>query len=89
MTSALTQLLEILQSHGLMDRSDEGFVSAMDLVELDAHLEAIATEDMEGAGWRYAKSSPEPMTVQELIHKQRREIDDLEQRIGDAIAALT
>ena len=35
MSTALTQLLEILQAHGLMERSDERFLSAQDLVQLD------------------------------------------------------
>lgn len=30
MSTALTQLLEILQAHGLMERSDERFLSAPD-----------------------------------------------------------
>lgn len=40
MSTALTQLLEILQAHGLMERSDERFLSAQDLVQLDGYLAA-------------------------------------------------
>ena len=40
MSAALTQLLEILQAHGLMERSDEQFLSAHDLVQLDGYLAA-------------------------------------------------
>ena len=40
MSTMLTQLLEILQAHGLMERSDERFLSAQDLVQLDGYLAA-------------------------------------------------
>lgn len=46
MSAGLTQVLEILQAHGLMERSDERFLSAQDLVELNEHLALIETEEL-------------------------------------------
>ncbi len=45
MSTMLAQLLEILQAHGLMERSDERFLSAQDLVQLDGYLAAYAGDD--------------------------------------------
>lgn len=73
MSTMLTQLLEILQAHGLMERSDERFLSAQDLVQLDGYL---AAHDGDGTGPR--------STEDEL----RAQIRALEERIDDARAAL-
>lgn len=73
MSTALTQLLEILQAHGLMERSDERFLSAQDLVQLDGYL---AASDGDDTGPR--------STEDEL----RAQIRALEERIDDARAAL-
>ena len=88
MSTMLTQLLEILQAHGLMERSDERFLSAQDLVELNEHLALIETEDE--SEYRYASyaTHPHPRSVDELIREQRRQIDDLERRISNVYAAL-
>lgn len=73
MSTMLTQLLEILQAHGLMERSDERFLSAQDLVQLDGYL---AADDGNDTGPR--------STEDEL----RAQIRALEERIDDARAAL-
>lgn len=73
MSTALTQLLEILQAHGLMERSDERFLSAQDLVQLDGYL---AVGDGNDTGPR--------STEDEL----RAQIRALEERIDAALAAL-
>lgn len=87
--TGLTQILEILQAHGLMDRSDETFVSAQDLIELDEHLELIPMADEDN--WRYRtpeRQRVEPTTVPELIRQQRRRIKDLEETLDDVRNAL-
>lgn len=58
MSAALTQLLEILQAHGLMERSDERFLSAQDLVELNEHLALIETYEL--TEYRRAPSRSNP-----------------------------
>ena len=73
MSTALTQLLEILQAHGLMERSGERLLSAQDLVQLDGYL---AAADSDNTGPR--------STEDEL----RAQIRALEERIDDARAAL-
>ena len=73
MSTMLTQLLEILQAHGLMERSDERFLSAQDLVQLDGYL---AADDGDGTG---------PRSTEEEL---RAQIRALEERIDDARAAL-
>ena len=73
MSTALTQLLEILQAHGLMERSDERFLSAQDLVQLDSYL---ASYDSDNTG---------PRSTEEEL---RAQIHALEERIDDALAAL-
>ncbi len=73
MSTMLAQLLEILQAHGLMERSDERFLSAQDLVQLDGYLAAYDGDD---TGQR--------STEEEL----RAQIRALEERIDDALAAL-
>ena len=88
MSAALTQLLEILQAHGLMERSGERFLSAQDLVELNEHLALIETEDE--SEYRHASyaTHPQPRSVDDLVQEQRREIADLERRISNVYAAL-
>lgn len=73
MSTALTQLLEILQAHGLMERSDETFLSARDLVQLDGYLAA------------YDGDNTAPRATEEELRAQTRA---LEERIDDALAAL-
>lgn len=73
MTSALTQLLEILQSHGLMERSDEQFVSAHDLTRLDCYLGS------------YDDSHMGPRRTEDEL---RERIHELEERIDNALSAL-
>lgn len=73
MSTVLTQVLEILQAHGLMERSDETFLSARDLVTLDDFLSQF---DMRGVR--------PGATVDDL----RAQIRALEERIDDARAAL-
>ena len=73
MSTALTQLLEILQAHGLMERSDERFLSAQDLVQLDGYLAAVDGNDTG------------PRSTEDEL---RAQIRALEERIDDALAAL-
>ena len=73
MSTALTQLLEILQAHGLMERSDERFLSAQDLVQLDGYLAAYDGDDTG------------PRSTEDEL---RAQIRALEERIDDARAAL-
>lgn len=86
--TGLTQILEILQAHGLMERSDETFISAQDLIELDEHLALIEMDDDDcrcrSGQWQQVP----PTTVPELIKRQKQRIRDLEQRIEDAYNAL-
>ena len=88
MSAGLTQVLEILQAHGLMERSDERFLSAQDLVELNEHLALIETE--EPSEYRRASyaTHPQPRSVDGVIRDLRAQIRDLEERIDDARAAL-
>lgn len=87
--TGLTQILEILQAHGLMDRSDGTFVSAQDLIELDEHLELIPMADEDSLRYRPAdRQRVEPKTVPELIRQQRRRIKDLEETLDDVRNAL-
>lgn len=73
MSTALTQLLEILQAHGLMERSDERFLSAQDLVQLDGYLIGVDGNDTG------------PRSTEDEL---RAQIRALEERIDDARAAL-
>lgn len=73
MSTALTQLLEILQAHGLMERSDERCLSAQDLVQLDGYLAAVDGNDTG------------PRSTEDEL---RAQIRALEERIDDALAAL-
>ena len=73
MSAALTQLLEILQAYGLMERSDERFISAQDLVQLDGYLAAVDGNDTG------------PRSTEDEL---RAQIRALEERIDDARAAL-
>ncbi len=73
MSTALTQLLEILQAHGLMERSDERFLSAKDLVQLDGYLAA------------YDGNDTGPRATEEELRAQTRALGE---RIDDALAAL-
>lgn len=84
-TTYLTQILEILQKHGLMGRSDETFVSAQDLVSLDAQLEAIRMDDED---WGRCSPVGPSTTVNDVIAEQKRRIRDLENRIANALDAL-
>lgn len=83
--TGLTQILEILQAHGLMERSDETFISAQDLVSLDAQLGAT---EPDGDDYDRPKADDWPKTVNELVERQRQRIRDLENRIDNAISAL-
>lgn len=89
MSTALTQLLEILQAHGLMGRSDERFLSAQDLVELNEHLQLIQTEELTEYRRASYGSNPQPRSVDHLIRDLRAQIRALEERIDDARAALS
>ena len=73
MSTMLTQLLETLQAHGLMERSDERFLSAQDLVQLDGYLAAVDGNDTG------------PRSTEDEL---RAQIRALEERIDDALAAL-
>ena len=73
MSTMLTQLLEILQAHGLMERSGERFLSAQDLVQLDGYLAAVDGNDTG------------PRSTEDEL---RAQIRALEERIDDARAAL-
>lgn len=88
MSMALTQLLEILQAHGLMERSDERFLSAQDLVELNEHLQLIQTEELTEYRRASYGSNPQPRSVDRLIRDLRAQIREMEERIDDARAAL-
>lgn len=86
--SDLTQIVEILQEHGLMARSYEGYTSARDLVELDERLACIPMIDDD---WRYRtpeRQRVEPKTVPELIRWQSRRIRELEEMLDDVRNAL-
>lgn len=73
MSAGLTQLLEILQAHGLMERSDETFLSARDLVQLDDYL---AQYDTRRAG------------PYDTVDDMRCRIRYLEDRIYEALQVL-
>lgn len=73
MSKARTALLEILQAHGLMERSDERFLSAQDLVQLDGYLAA------------YDGNDTGPRSTEDEL---RAQIRALEERIDAARAAL-
>lgn len=88
MSAALTQVLEILQAHGLMERSDERFLSAQDLVELNEHLALIDTYELTEYMRASYGSKPQPRSVDGVIRDLRAQIRDLEERIDDARAAL-
>lgn len=88
MSTMLTQLLEILQAHGLMERSNERFLSAQDLVELNEHLALIETEELTEYRRASYGSNPQPRSVDRLIRDLRAQIRALEERIDDARAAL-
>lgn len=88
MSAALTQLLEILQAHGLMERSDERFLSAQDLVELNEHLALIDTEELTEYMRASYGSKPQPRSVDGVIRDLRAQIRDMEERMDEARAAL-
>lgn len=88
MSAALTQVLEILQAHGLMERSDERFLSAQDLVELNEHLALIETYELTEYRRASHGSDPQPRSVDRLIRDLRAQIRDMEERMDDARAAL-
>ena len=88
MSAGLTQVLEILQAHGLMERSDERFLSAQDLVELNEHLQLIQTEELTEYRRASYGSNPQPRSVEGVIRDLRAQIRALEERIDDARAAL-
>lgn len=89
MSTALTQLLEILQAHGLMERSDERFLSAQDLVELNEHLALIETEELTEYRRASYGSNPQSRSAGSLIRDLRAQIRDMEERMDDARAALS
>ena len=85
MSAALTQVLEILQAHGLMERSDERFLSAQDLVE---HLALIETYELTEYRRASYGSNPQPRSVDGVIRDLRAQIRDMEERMDEARAAL-
>lgn len=89
MSTALTQLLEILHAHGLMERSDERFLSAQDLVELNEQLALIETEELTEYRRASYGSNPQPRSVDSLIRDLRAQIRDMEERMDNARAALS
>lgn len=89
MSTALTQLLEVLQAHGLMERSDERFLSAQDLVELNEQLALIETEELTEYRRASYGSNPQPRSVDSLIRDLRAQICDMEERMDNARAALS
>lgn len=88
MSAALTQVLEILQAHGLMERSDERFLSAQDLVELNEHLALIETYELTEYRRATYGSNPQPRSVEGVIRDLRAQIRDMEERMDEARAAL-
>ena len=89
MSTALTQLLEVLQAHGFMERSDERFLSAQDLVELNEQLALIETEELTEYRRASYGSNPQPRSVDSLIRDLRAQIRDMEERMDNARAALS
>lgn len=89
MSTALTQLLEVLQAHGLMERSDERFLSAQDLVELNEQLALIETEELTEYRRASYGSNPQPRSVDSLIRDLRAQVRDMEERMDNARAALS
>ena len=88
MSTALTQLLEILQAHGLMERSDERFLSAQDLVELNEHLALIETYELTEYRRASYGSGPQPRSVDGVIRDLRAQISDLRAQIRDLRAQI-